>query len=80
MSQAYLSKISAVEGEIASAHDEMGALREVITSRKSESEKEAAKKEKLEAELKALREQLEARQTEIKEKVAALTKAQEVRT
>jgi chromosome segregation ATPase len=75
--QAYLSKIGSVEGEISAAQDEMTSLREVISTRKADSEKEAAKKEKLESELKTLRGQLEARQQEIKDKVTALTKAQE---
>lgn len=75
--QSYLSKIGAIEGEIGTAHDEMGALREVIATRKAESEKEAAKKEKLEEELKSLRSDLEARQQQIKDKVAALARAQE---
>ena len=75
--QSYLSKIGAIEGEIGQAHEEMGSLREVIASRKAESEKENVKKEKLEAELKGLRGQLEERQQQIKDKVNALTRAQE---
>jgi len=75
--QQYLSKIGAIEGEIAAAYEEMASLREVITGKKTDSEKEAQKKEKLEGELKQLRGMLEARQAEIKEKVAALTRAQE---
>jgi len=75
--QQYLGKIGSIEGEIANARDETASLREVISSRKSDSEKETFKKEKLESELKSLRGMLEARQGEIKDKVAALTRAQE---
>jgi len=75
--QQYLSKIGSIEGEIQAAHDEMGSLRDTIASKKTDSEKESVKKEKLETDLKSLRGLLEARQAEIKEKAAALTRAQE---
>lgn len=75
--QAYLSKIGNIEGEIGAAHDEMGSLREVIALRKAESEKELARKEKLEVELKRLRSELETRQQQIKDKMTELNRAQE---
>ena len=66
-----MSKIGSIEGEIAAAHEEMASLREVISSKRTDSEKEAQKKEKLESELKSLRGTLEARQTEVRQAVAA---------
>ena len=50
---------------------------QVIGAKKQDSEKEGAKKEKLEDEMKELRATLEARQNEIKEKVVALARAQD---
>ena len=63
--QQYLGKIGSIEGEIANARDETASLREVISSRKSDSEKETFKKEKLESELKSLRGMLEVRAASI---------------
>ena len=78
--QSYLSKTEGIEGEIARAHEEMGGLQEVIAARKAESEKDGAKKEKLEGELKVQRAALEERQQMIKDKVIALAKAQDAVT
>ena len=48
----YLLKVDGMEVEVAAANEEMGALREVINARKTDSEKEGARKERLENDLK----------------------------
>ena len=47
----YLLKAEGMEAEVAAAKEEMGALREVVTARKTDSEKEGARKERLENDL-----------------------------
>jgi len=73
----YLLKADGMEAEVAAAKVELGALREVINARKTDSEKEGARKEKIENDLNGLRATLEARQHEIKDKVMALARAQD---
>jgi chromosome segregation ATPase len=73
----YLAKLENIEGEVAAAHEEMEALKEVIHQRKLEAEKEGKKDEKLEAEVRTLREALEAKQQAIKDKVTGLARTQD---
>jgi len=73
----YLAKLEAIQGEIASANEEMAGLKEIIAARKAEAEKEGSRKEKLEAEVRQLRAALEGRQQEIKDKVGALARSQD---
>jgi len=70
----FVSKIGGLDKEIASANEEIGSLKELISLKRVESEKETAKKDQLEKVLKNLRQTLEARQNEIREKTASMAK------
>ncbi|KAL1504201.1 hypothetical protein AB1Y20_010610 [Prymnesium parvum] len=70
----FMGKINGLDKDIALANDEIMNLKEVISLKKAEAEKEGAKKEQLEKGLKLLRQTLESRQNQLREKAAAMAK------
>eukprot|EP01137_Pigoraptor_chileana_P008977 Opistho-2@56553 len=72
-----MDRMQSIEGEKATAESEVSQLKDLIASKKSESDREQRKKEKLEREMKDNRQLLESKNNEIKTKQSQISKNQE---